>query len=88
MKTNVYDVNQDFSMMHYNFKKGCVIEIHSLDVMLIHEVGDKDRIISTTPFNFGAYHDALRNDFYDAVRFIYDTRKYISIRSYPKAWRN
>lgn len=38
--------------------------------------------------NLNVYHDPFRNDFYDVARFIYDTRKYISMRSYPKAWRN
>lgn len=87
MKTNVYDVNQDFKYLHHEFKKDTVIEISSMDVVLIHTV-EKERITSTTPMNLNVYHDPFKNDFYDVARFIYDTRKYISMRSYPKAWRN
>lgn len=43
MKTNVYDVNQDFKYLYHEFKKDTVIEISSMDVVLIHTV-EKERI--------------------------------------------
>ena len=77
-------VEQDFTYLKYCFRKGELITIGDDKHTIVLNQKDSSGNNLATAMNLNAYSDPFRNDYYDAVRFVFDNYKNISIIYFKK----